>query len=123
MYTEHPCFVQPDNKEIKIWRDINFTKLVSMLVSGSLYFTRSDRFDDPFEGSYPKQNVNLLYRSLEASPSGERDEAVRFIPQLRRARVDARKRICINCWQWLIHLNPQMRCSHKMLRTGVIEFR
>jgi len=34
-----------------------FTKFVSLIDSRRLYFTRADKFDDPFEGSWPKMNV------------------------------------------------------------------
>lgn len=33
-----------------LWRFLDFTKYVSMLDQGALYFTRSDLFTDPFEG-------------------------------------------------------------------------
>ena len=51
------------NKEEKtIWRYMEFAKFAAMLKAGALHFTRADKFDDPFEGSYPLKN-------LEAYPS------------------------------------------------------
>ena len=57
MYEEHPIFIQPENEDIKVWRYMDFTKLVSLIDSLRLYFTRADKFEDPFEGSFPKINV------------------------------------------------------------------
>ncbi len=57
MYEPHPIFIQPANEEVKVWRYIDFTKLVSLIDTRRLYFTRADRFEDPFEGSWPKINV------------------------------------------------------------------
>jgi hypothetical protein len=51
MYKEHYTFHTPQ-KESTIWRYIDFTKLVDLLVTNQLFFNRSDNFDDPFEGSF-----------------------------------------------------------------------
>lgn len=37
------------NKDVKLWRYQDFSKFVSLLDSGKLFFTRADSFDDPFE--------------------------------------------------------------------------
>ncbi len=44
-----PFEVPPENSQI--WRYMDFTKFVSLLSSKSLYFTRSDQFEDLFEGA------------------------------------------------------------------------
>jgi len=54
MYETHPTFLQPESENIKVWRYLDFTKFLSLIDSSCLYFTRVDRFDDPFEGSRPK---------------------------------------------------------------------
>ena len=56
MYKEHPVFEKPEDENIKIWRYMDFTKLVSIFDSKSLYFTRADKFEDVFEGSFPQKN-------------------------------------------------------------------
>ncbi len=40
----------------RLWRFMDFTKYVAMLDAGALYFTRSDRFSDPFEGALARGN-------------------------------------------------------------------
>lgn len=57
MYEDHPIFIQPEDEEIKVWRYMDFTKLVSLINSQRLYFSRADKLGDPFEGSLPKINV------------------------------------------------------------------
>jgi len=57
MYKEHPAFVKPQGKKIKIWRYMDFTKFVSLLEKNELFFARADKLGDPFEGSYPRENV------------------------------------------------------------------
>ena len=59
MYKEHPVFEKPENENTKIWRYLDFTKFVSLLDKSALFFTRADRLNDPFEGSYSKVNIQL----------------------------------------------------------------
>lgn len=46
-------------KAVKIWRYMDFTKFVYLLNTENLYFVRSDKFEDSFEGSTPVSNVNF----------------------------------------------------------------
>lgn len=36
-----------------LWRYMSFEKFVSLLATKTLFFTRADKFDDPFEGFTP----------------------------------------------------------------------
>lgn len=49
MYKENYSFQTPENS-LTIWRYIDFTKFMDLLTNSKLYFTRSDNFEDPFEG-------------------------------------------------------------------------
>jgi len=49
----HPSFPLTIRRDQKLWRYMDFTKFMSLLETKSLWFNRSDRFDDPFEGTYP----------------------------------------------------------------------
>lgn len=57
MYKEHPAFKNPGDEDGKIWRYMNFSKFVSLLDNSALFFARTDKLGDPFEGSYPKHSV------------------------------------------------------------------
>jgi hypothetical protein len=52
MYQEHPVFKDPDDGIVKIWRYFDFTKFVSLIQKKALFFSRADKFKDPFEGSW-----------------------------------------------------------------------
>lgn len=52
MYKTYNGLYPPDDLTT-VWRYTDFTKFVDLLNSQSLYFTRADRFEDPFEGLYP----------------------------------------------------------------------
>ena len=88
MYVEHPVFESPTNKDVKVWRYMDFTKFISLLENESLYFARADKFDDPFEGSYSKQNVqnrNIIYRNTPPE----------IIENLSKEDIE---RTFMNCW-------------------------
>jgi len=57
MFEDHPSFEAPKNLEQNIWRYLDFTKFVDLLVTNDLYFTRVDQFEDKFEGSNTKPTV------------------------------------------------------------------
>lgn len=51
-------YFTPMDSETKLWRYLDFTKFLSMLIESSLFFSRSDLLGDPWEGSYPRRNVS-----------------------------------------------------------------
>lgn len=53
MYKNTFGFSPPVNEQIKIWRFIDFTKFVDLIDTGQLYFCQLDKFEDPFEGTFP----------------------------------------------------------------------
>ena len=58
MYRKHSAFMEPADEDIKVWRYIDFTKLISLIDTSCLFFARVDKFQDPFEGSWPKINID-----------------------------------------------------------------
>ena len=76
--TDHPCFIQPQNEDSRLWRYMDFPKFVSLISSGSLFLCRADLFKDPFEGSYSKANVALrpqVYKDMSSGQLGKDDGA------------------------------------------------
>ena len=94
MYVNHPSCESPKNKDAQVWRYMDFTKFVSLLEKKSLYFTRVDKFDDPFEGSYSKANVVKrlkMYTNLPEHLFGDMSIDYKIWPKF----------TFLNCW----HLN------------------
>lgn len=73
---------QPKDKNAKIWRYLDFTKFVSLLLTDSLFLSRADKFDDPFEGiafglsfdtendgkpmaAYNQENIRKMHKTLQ----------------------------------------------------------
>jgi hypothetical protein len=59
MYEPHEAFDSPDDPDTRIWRYMDFAKLVDVLESERLFFSRADKLGDPFEGSYSEANLRL----------------------------------------------------------------
>ncbi|TPV39577.1 DUF2971 domain-containing protein [Bacillus dicomae] len=95
----------------KLWRYMDFTKLVSMLSTQSIYLCRSDEFKDVFEGvlfGYEVENAREdiekmcselgLSEEFMYSKLGGAEKLVDFAKNLAEHN---RKNVFINCW----HLN------------------
>lgn len=66
MYRDNSEIEKP-NDEDRIWRHMDFTKFVSLLHSSALHFTRVDKLEDPFEGSFPRVNVRLRSKRFKGN--------------------------------------------------------
>lgn len=67
MHQEHPAFAKPP-EAARLWRYMTLPKLLTLLQTESLFFTRLDSLGDRFEGTLPERNVSLRRtsgRSLE----------------------------------------------------------
>jgi hypothetical protein len=101
MYEKHPDFHEPENLQIKLWRYIDFTRLVDMLDTSSLYFCRADKFQDRYEGSYPRRNV-LARPYIYNMMTGDQ------IHRLGEINFNWRKYVALNCWHMNHHESAAM---------------
>lgn len=88
--------------DVKIWRYIDFTQLLSIIERDALWFSRSDTLGDPLEGSYSRVNVDNreeIYRNHDL-PEDRIDEIVET--QSKTAKIH-RDSSYINCW----HINDR----------------
>ena len=63
MYQDHPCFTLSCSKDSKVWRYMDFTKFVSMVEEGALWFSRTDCLDDPFDSHLPNSVLRQIKQS------------------------------------------------------------
>ena len=112
MYVEHDVFIQPDNEEIKVWRYMDFTKLISLIDKRRLFFTRADKFNDPFEGSYPKINVEARGYLPEEVTKDMAPETIKKITESLKKSGELNKHwprfTAINCWHMNDHESAAM---------------
>nr|WP_319511756.1 hypothetical protein [uncultured Draconibacterium sp.] len=101
MVEEHPVFNAPENEDIKVWRYMDFTKLISLIDTRRLFFTRADMFNDPFEGSYPKINVVARTVVPEDLPDESKKALLASMSQLGDSNKHWPRYTAISCW----HMN------------------
>jgi hypothetical protein len=70
-----------------------------------LFFARSDRFEDPFEGSMPTQNPTVLRAYLAQAAPGIQEE---HLDQFSKFRQGIRSRMYLNCWHMNEHESAAM---------------
>lgn len=58
MYKSYSVCDEPDDTS-KIWRYLDFSKFMSLIDSGELFFVRSENLQDRFEGFWSKTNLAL----------------------------------------------------------------
>jgi hypothetical protein len=134
MIVDHPEFVAPEDDKIKIWRYMDFTKLISLLDTGCLFFARADSVDDPFEGSYPRKNVELR-KSVPKELDGEsKDQYLKDINNNNNHYKQWPKYTAISCWHmnefesaamWSLYLKSDegiaIQSSYKKLKKSIID--
>lgn len=97
MYSAELLFDVPD-EHTTIWRYMDFTKFVSLLDKKALYFTRSDKFDDTFEGAIPKLTIKAREAEVLGLETHLAEETLKVMSQGSRK---VREWIFVNCW----HIN------------------
>jgi len=83
---DDPRSIRPEDENARIWRYMDFTKFVSLLDRGALFFAPLDQLGDPFEGSFLPAGI-LKEGSKVANLDGTKR-------QLRSIVL----RIAVNCW-------------------------
>lgn len=94
-------FIEPINRNVKLWRYMNFAKYLSMLINKGLWFTRLPTLEDEFECSSPKSHLDILKNNLKGK-IGEKQIQEILEGNIEVARI-YREWIFINCW----HMNPE----------------
>lgn len=77
-----------ENENSKIWRYMDFTKFLDILIHKSLFISNINKFNDPYEGIFPKK----IYDKLIV------EEPFKIIEPIRKLFEDQKKFTYINCW-------------------------
>ncbi len=134
MVKEHPIFKQPESENITLWRYLDFTKFLSLIDSGQLFLSRLDEFDDPFEGSFPKKNIQVRNDITFDLKGKALKNYVDMIQDTPRINELARKHVTVNCWHaneyesaamWRLYLKSgegiALRTTYKNLKESIID--
>ncbi len=108
MYEAHPSFVQPENEQVKVWRYMDFTKFVSLIDTRCLFFTRADKFEDPFEGSWPLHNLKAMKNAPDELSTEDKEIYLKSYAHIGRVSKSWLKFAAINCWHMNEHESAAM---------------
>lgn len=112
----HPCFAEPKDNDIKIWRYLTLPKFIDLLHSQTLFFTRADllRGEDKAEGSsltnadldaikffedLTNRNIRIPHQYLENTSINDLMALNKRTHEISEESLI--KRYFINCW----HMN------------------
>jgi hypothetical protein len=88
---------------------MDFAKFVSLIDSGSLFFPRVDRLQDPFEGSWPRVNVENRTANVPDLMSSEARES--FLEAMRDKSETSKqwpRYFAVSCWHMNEHESEAM---------------
>lgn len=111
MYKESPLFNPPSDDAV-LWRYMSFTKFVSLLAKGALFFVRADRLDDRFEGTLGSVNLSSRESVYGKSEPAAQPLQLHHVFQIFES---VRKLLLVNCW----HENEQESDAMWKLYSGI----
>ena len=106
-----PDVFELPKRNATIWRYMDLAKFESMLDTRALFFCRSDRFDDPFEGSYPNEAaveaaLPSMIAALASDPS--LPQRIAGAKRMSSCRKQTREAVLVNCWHVNEHESEAM---------------
>ena len=120
--TEHKSFLQPADPNISIWRYMDLAKFLSLISSKSLFFARSDKLGDPFEGSLTGKSLEALAKfddEIASQPDFKGWQHGKASEQLRMAARQSRSQTFINCWHMNSHESAAMWSLYGLSNQGI----
>ncbi len=117
-YISNSNFETPNDNTV-IWHFMNFPEFCSILVHQKLFFTRSDCFDDPWEGSWPSYYHD---RSFWKEHLGDSRKQIESIISFFDQSLEQRKQFAVSCWHmndtesepfWKLYSNQQFGVALK----------
>lgn len=112
--------------DIKLWRYMDFTKYVSLLSSRGLYFTRTDCFEDIFEGAkglkknkdkWDSHYLNFFRSAIKNPPDGYKcelsdsevdEQAQKLLTDLEVGGESDKRQTFVSCWHESEHESEAM---------------
>lgn len=91
---EHPFIVMPGDSDL-LWRYMSFARYMALLNTSKLWFSRVDKFDDPFEGAVTPFNAIMRENQMRENEILSRPSIRGHFDWYREGR---RRMHYANCW-------------------------
>src|SRR5215217_5999416 len=68
MYKNNPNISIPDNRDTVVWKYLDLSKFLDLLMSKKLFMSRSDKFEDQYEGTFSEPTFEEIRKIAENNP-------------------------------------------------------
>ncbi|MBK0371196.1 DUF2971 domain-containing protein [Flavobacterium agrisoli] len=68
MYVKHPNIKLPDDPDTVVWKYLDLSKFLDLLLSKKLFMSRSDKFEDQYEGTFSEPTFGEIKKLAENNP-------------------------------------------------------
>lgn len=68
MYINNPNISLPQNPDTIIWKYMDLSKFLDILISGKMFMSRSDKFEDQYEGTFSEPTFEEIKKISENNP-------------------------------------------------------
>ncbi len=134
MFSPHSSCIPPDNEEIKIWKYMDLTKLLSILETHCLWFSNVTALEDPLEGFLNRATVKALRNIPKDLPILEYTKKQMTVEANLKVMKEARDFLNVCSWHmsdyesaamWQLYLKNNdgiaIQSTFKRLRDSIID--
>lgn len=68
MYLNNPNIKLPENPDTIVWKYLDLSKFLDLLLSQKLFMSRSDKFEDQYEGTFSEPTYEEIKKISENNP-------------------------------------------------------
>lgn len=68
MYNHNPNITLPENPDTVVWKYLDLSKFLDLLLAKKLFMSRSDKFEDQYEGTFSEPTFEEIKRLSENNP-------------------------------------------------------
>ena len=68
MYVTNPNISLPENPDTIVWKYLDLSKFLDLLLSKKLFMSRSDKFEDQYEGTFSEPTFEEIRKLSENNP-------------------------------------------------------
>jgi hypothetical protein len=68
MYTHNPNITLPEDPDTIVWKYLDLSKFLDLLLAKKLFMSRSDKFEDQYEGTFSEPTFEEIKRLSDNNP-------------------------------------------------------
>ena len=68
MYANNPNITLPENSDTIVWKYLDLSKFLDLLISRKLFMSRSDKFEDQYEGTFSEPTYEEIKKLAANNP-------------------------------------------------------